>query len=121
MPNDAFQDRPIADDLLDLTERARARAGEDPFGNPVLAVALAITRLMDEGELTFPGLAALIRSLRDDAFAAELRGYLLEAVRAAGARVEKKAHLARPLYVRGLSWIAYVAMRFALFATRNRY
>jgi len=70
MPNDAFQDRPIADDLLDLTERARARAGEDPFGNPVLAVALAITRLMDEGELTFPGLAALIRSLRDDAFAA---------------------------------------------------
>ena len=61
---------PVADDLLRLTERARAGADEDPFGNPVLAVALAITRLMDEGELSEARLAALIRHLRDEAFAA---------------------------------------------------
>ena len=59
--------------------------------------------------------------VRDDAFAAELRGHLLEAVRTAGTRVEKTAHLGRPFHVRTLSWIAYVAMRIALFATRHRY
>ena len=70
MPKDAVPDRSVADDLLTLTERARARAAEDPFGNPVLAVALAITRLTDEGELPLPRIAALIRHLRDGAFAA---------------------------------------------------
>ena len=72
MPNDAAFDH-AGDDLLALTERARARAGEDPFGNPVLAVALAITRLTDDGELKLPQIAALIRHLRDDAFAARAR------------------------------------------------
>jgi phosphoenolpyruvate carboxylase len=61
------------DDLLALTERARARAGEDPFGNPVLAIALAVTRLTDDGELPLSRIAALIRHLRDDAFAARAR------------------------------------------------
>ena len=69
MPNDI----PLADDLLRLTERARARAGEDPFGNPVLAVALAISRLMDEGDLDEERLAGLIRHLRDEAFAGRAR------------------------------------------------
>jgi phosphoenolpyruvate carboxylase len=69
MPNT----HPTNDDLLRLTERARAHAEEDPFGNPVLATALAISRLMDEGELPHPRLAALIRHLRDDAFAARAR------------------------------------------------
>ncbi len=69
MPNDSAVDPSLADELLALTERARARAEEDPFGNPVLAIALAITRLMDEGELTHARLAALIRHLRDEAFA----------------------------------------------------
>ncbi len=69
MPNDASQDAPLTEDLILLAERARARAEEDPFGNPVLAVALAITRLMDDGELTPPRIAALIRFLRDEAFA----------------------------------------------------
>ncbi len=78
MPHDAapdhpIADHPIADDLLALTERARARAEEDPFGNPVLATALAITRLTDEGELPPARLAALIRHLRDEAFAARAR------------------------------------------------
>ncbi len=63
----------IADDLLTLTERARARAEEDPFGNPVLATALAINRLMDDGELDLPHVAALIRQLRDEAFAKRAR------------------------------------------------
>ena len=78
MPNDAAPDHGTdslitADDLLALTERARARGNEDPFGNPVLAVALAITRLTDEGELPLGCIAAMIRQLRDDAFAARAR------------------------------------------------
>jgi phosphoenolpyruvate carboxylase len=59
--------------LLAQTERARARAEEDPFGNPVLAVALAINRQIDEGELSEPQIAALIRDLRDAAFAGRAR------------------------------------------------
>ncbi len=70
MPNDAGTQPTLADELLDLTERARARAEEDPFGNPVLAVALSITRLTDEGELSPARIAALVRHLRDEAFAA---------------------------------------------------
>jgi phosphoenolpyruvate carboxylase len=73
VPHDVAPDPSVADDLLRLTERARARAEEDPFGNPVLAVALAISRLMDEGELSPPRVAALIRQLRDTAFAARAR------------------------------------------------
>ena len=59
--------------------------------------------------------------VRDDAFAAELRGHLLEAVRTTGARVDSTAHMKRPLTMRSLAWLAYGAMRFALFATRHRY
>jgi phosphoenolpyruvate carboxylase len=68
MPNDALSDHGLTQTLLDLTERARAYAEQDPFGNPVLAVALSINRMMDEADLTEPEIAALIRSLRDDAF-----------------------------------------------------
>ena len=60
---------PIAQDLLLLTETARDRTGEDPFGNPVLSVALAITRRIDQGALTEAEIAALVRHLRDAAFA----------------------------------------------------
>ncbi len=56
-------------DLLDLTERARAGARDDPFGNPVLAVALAINRRLDEGTMTEASVETLIRHLRDAAFA----------------------------------------------------
>jgi phosphoenolpyruvate carboxylase len=59
----------LAEDLLALTARLGARADEDPFGNPVLLVALAITRRMDTGELTEHAVAALVRQLRDAAFA----------------------------------------------------
>ena len=59
----------LAQDLLDLTIRLGARANEDPFGNPVLLVSLAITRQMDNGTLTEADIASLIRGLRDAAFA----------------------------------------------------
>src|ERR1700722_5843455 len=58
----------LAQELLDLTARVGGRADEDPFGNPVLLVSLAITRRMDTGSLTEAGIAALIRHLRDAAF-----------------------------------------------------
>ena len=71
MPNDVPTDPVVAlaQDLLDLTARLGARANEDPFGNPVLLVALAITRRVDQGALTFAQIEALIRHLRDAAFA----------------------------------------------------
>ena len=59
-----------AQELLDLTARLGARVAEDPFGNPVLLVALAITRRMDQGSLNHDMIAALIGHLRHGAFAA---------------------------------------------------
>jgi cardiolipin synthase A/B len=59
--------------------------------------------------------------VRDDGFAGVLRGHLLDAVRNSGKRVEKASYSRRPFMHRSLSWIAYGAMRFALFATRHRY
>ena len=58
----------LAAELLTLTEAARLRAEEDPFGNPVLAIALGISRRLDQGTLDLPRIAALIRHLRDAAF-----------------------------------------------------
>ena len=59
--------------------------------------------------------------IRDERFAAELRGHLLDAVKNGGKRVEKAAYTRRPFVQRSLAWIAYAAMRIALFATRHRY
>ncbi|HEY4956320.1 MAG TPA: cardiolipin synthase ClsB [Caldimonas sp.] len=59
--------------------------------------------------------------VRDDAFAAELRGHLLDAVKSGGEHVRKDDHRNRSFRHRTLGWIAYSAMRFALFATRHRY
>lgn len=59
--------------------------------------------------------------VRDERFSAELRGHLLEAVKSSGKRVEKAAYSKRPFVQRSLAWIAYAAMRIALFATRHRY
>ncbi len=69
----------LAQELLDLTARLGARTSEDPFGNPVLSVSLAITRQMDAGDLTEDDIAGLIRYLRDAAFsdrAARIPNYL---------------------------------------------
>jgi cardiolipin synthase len=59
--------------------------------------------------------------VRDERFAAELRGHLLDAAKSGGKRVEKAAYSKRPLIQRSLAWVAYAAMRIALFATRHRY
>ena len=59
--------------------------------------------------------------VRDEGFAEELRGHLLEAVRKVGVRVEPKSHMKRPFATRSLAWLAYAIMRVVLFATRHRY
>jgi cardiolipin synthase A/B len=59
--------------------------------------------------------------IRDERFVAELRGHLLDAVKRAGKRVEKSTYSKRPFAQRSLAWVAYAAMRIALFATRHRY
>jgi len=57
----------------------------------------------------------------DDAFGAELRGHLLEAVAHEGVRVESAEHLKRPFTTRCLSWLAWAMIQVALFATGKRY
>jgi phosphoenolpyruvate carboxylase len=59
--------------LLALIAAARERAVEDPFGNPVLAAALAISRQLDDGRLDDAALAAIIAELRDAAAADRAR------------------------------------------------
>ena len=59
----------LAKDLLELTARLGARADQDPFGNPVLLVALAISRRIEAGALDDLTIAALIEHLRNLAFA----------------------------------------------------
>ena len=59
----------LAQTLTHQVAAARARATEDPFGNPVLLVALAISRQLDRGELDLDRVAGLVRILRDSAFA----------------------------------------------------
>jgi cardiolipin synthase len=58
--------------------------------------------------------------VRDDAFAAELRGHLMDAI-AQGRRVEPDAITRWSVIARGLTWGAYAAVRVALFVTGKRY
>ena len=67
------------EDLLGLIARARAGAERDPFGNPVLSVALAISRRIDDGALDERSVGAIIAALADQAFrdrAARLAAYV---------------------------------------------
>lgn len=76
---------------------ARTAARRDPFGNPVLSVALAVSRLIDDGALDIAGVAGLIRRIADAAFtdrAARLANYVGEDDTAALARLA--ARIARP-------------------------
>ena len=59
--------------LLRLVSETRARAVQDPFGNPVLTAALAISRQLDEGRLDEPQIAGIVSFLRDAAAAARAR------------------------------------------------
>jgi phosphoenolpyruvate carboxylase len=60
----------LAQELLELTAQLSASVNENPFGNPVLLLSLAITRRMDQGSLSEDAIAGLIRHFRDVAFAA---------------------------------------------------
>ena len=59
----------LARDLLAMTARMRESHDADPFGNPVLSIALAVSRRMDSGALMPDEIEALVRHLRDAAFA----------------------------------------------------
>ncbi|MCB4822932.1 phosphoenolpyruvate carboxylase [Roseicella aerolata] len=52
-------------ELLARLREARDAAAQDPFGDPVLLVALAISRRMDDGLLDLDGLADLVQRLSD--------------------------------------------------------
>ncbi len=55
-------------DLVARANAARERVHQDPFGNPVLDVALAVSRLMESGGLGIEKIGDLVRQLRNDAF-----------------------------------------------------
>jgi len=57
----------------------------------------------------------------DDAFGAELRGHLRDAIAQEGVRVESEAHGRRPWPGRALSWLAWAMIQIALLATGKRY
>ncbi len=63
----------LAETLLALTQGLRERHDEDPFSNPVMTVALDVSRRLDRGELDEDALEALVRHLRDVAFADRAR------------------------------------------------
>lgn len=58
--------------------------------------------------------------VRDDAFAGELRGHLMDAI-AQGRRLAPDATTRWSRMTRGMNWLAYAAMRAALFVTGKRY
>ena len=53
----------LARNLLALVATLRDRHDSDPFGNPVLSAALAISRRMDRGDLTIDAIEALVLHL----------------------------------------------------------
>ena len=57
----------------------------------------------------------------DQAFGAELRGHLIDAIAHEGRRVESDVYMKRPLRTRWLAWLAYAMIQFALYATGKRY
>jgi cardiolipin synthase len=57
----------------------------------------------------------------DEAFGAELRGHLMDAIAHEGRRVESDVYMKRSLRTRWLSWLAYAMIQFALYATGKRY
>jgi len=60
-------------ELLARLREARAAAAQDPFGDPVLLIALAISRRMDDGALNLDSLADMVQRLSDTAAADRAR------------------------------------------------
>src|SRR5262245_33653666 len=54
--------------LRALMDEYRAGADADPFGNPILRMALEITRLVDRNELSAKTLEALVHHMTLDGF-----------------------------------------------------
>jgi phosphoenolpyruvate carboxylase len=54
--------------LLSLTTEARRAARDDPFANPALSAALALSRRLDEGTLSTGALAGMVSALGQAAF-----------------------------------------------------
>jgi len=90
----------LADQLIAQVEAAREKAKDDPFGNPVLSVALNVQRLIDQGLMSPEQIDALIRFLRDTAFrdrARRLAAYVAADRDTARADIKRlAARLARP-------------------------
>ena len=59
--------------------------------------------------------------VRDDAFAAELRAHLVDAIERHGRRVDPAEHERRPILTRALTWVAYGLMRMLLLVSGKRY
>ena len=85
-------------DLVGRTVAARERMNEDPFGNPVLAMTLVVSKMMDDNALSLDSIGALIRAVRDDAYLARaerLARYVGGTV--AGDSMAAMVHLAKRL------------------------
>lgn len=67
--HDAMPAPTLLDDLLARLHAARLASAQDPFGDPVLLLALAISRRLDDGSLDMDGLEGLVQDLSDDAAA----------------------------------------------------
>ncbi|WP_207791941.1 phosphoenolpyruvate carboxylase [Siccirubricoccus phaeus] len=63
---------PLEELLLRLRE-ARDAAAQDPFGDPVLLIALAISRRLDDGTLDLPRVEEMVQRLADSAAADRAR------------------------------------------------
>jgi hypothetical protein len=101
----------LAVDLLGHMHAALERAAEDPFSNPVMTVALSISRRIDQGTLTDVELTGLVCWLRDEAYQARAgriadyvgltsggltSGGLASGIEPEAAMAELARHLVRP-------------------------
>lgn len=96
---DAAAPSGILDDLLTRLREARRAAAEDPFGDPVLLMALTISRRLDDGRLDAESLGALVGALGDAAAsdrAGRLSAYLGLAGGAEPGLATLAARLVRP-------------------------
>ncbi|WP_428392114.1 phosphoenolpyruvate carboxylase [Lichenicoccus sp.] len=78
-PDGPQLEAPSLDRLVALAQGVVERQQDDPFGNPVLAMALLVSRRLDEGALSLEDIDQLVRQLRDEAFlarATRLRSYV---------------------------------------------
>ncbi len=103
LPRDAQGDDQADNRLETLVELARGvleRQQDDPFANPVLAMALLVSRRLDESVLNLDDIEHLVRKLRDEAFLARaerLHAYVGVAEEDTGARLARiAAKLVRP-------------------------